>query len=315
VVTVGTGWDVDRLPSARGKVFVVTGGNAGIGYFVSEQLARAGATVLIAGRSAERGQRAERAIRAMVPDASLGHLRLDLADLSSVAAAGAEIAALDRVDGLIMNAGVLTQFSRQETADGNELVFGTDHLGHAALGAHAYPGLERTPGSRLVTVGSFGARFVRLRFDDLQANAGRYHGFATYLRAKLAQMVFAAELDRRLRAAGSPVSSIQAHPGGALDGLTPPRPPVQVRTPKLRAIGLAGLLVAAQGKEAAAWPIVRAALDPSARGGQLYGPRHLRSRGRPVLEKPAPHFLDEAAGERLWKATEELTGTPWPLRG
>lgn len=313
MVTLATSWDVDRLPSAHGKVFAVTGGNAGIGYFVSEQLARAGARVLIAGRSAERGERAERAIRAIVPDADLGHLRLDLADLGSVAKAGAELAALDRIDGLVMNAGVLTQFERQETADGNELVFGTDHLGHAALGAHAYPGLARTPGSRIVMVGSFGARFVRLRFDDLQASRGRYHGFTTYLRAKLAQMVYAAELDRRLRAAGSPVSCVQAHPGGALDGLTPPRPPVQSRTAKLRAIGLAGLLVAAQGKEAAAWPIVRAALDPSAEGGQLYGPRHLRSRGRPVLEKPAPHFLDVDAGQRLWTATEELTGVTWPI--
>lgn len=313
MVTLVVSWDVDRLPSAHGKVFVVTGGNAGIGYFVSEQLARTGATVLIAGRSAERGEKAERAILSVVPDAVIGHIRLDLADLGSVAEAGAEIAALERVDGLVMNAGVLTQFRRQETADGNELVFGTDHLGHAALGAHAYPGLARTPGSRLVMVGSFGARFVRLRLDDLQASEGRYHGFTTYLRAKLAQMVFAAELDRRLRAAGSPVSAVQSHPGGALDGLTPPRPPVQVRTPKLRAIGLAGLLTGAQGKDAAAWPIVRAALDPSARGGQLYGPRHLRTRGRPVLEKPAPHFLDEAMGERLWKATEELTGVSWPV--
>lgn len=313
MVTLVASWDVGRLPSAHGKVFVVTGGNAGIGYFVSEQLARTGATVLIAGRSAERGEKAERAIRSVVPDAVVGHIRLDLADLGSVAEAGAEIAALERVDGLVMNAGVLTQFRRQETADGNELVFGTDHLGHAALGAHAYPGLVRTPGSRLVMVGSFGARFVRLRLDDLQASEGRYHGFTTYLRAKLAQMVFAAELDRRLRAVGSPVTVVQSHPGGALDGLTPPRPPVQVRTPKLRAIGLAGLLTGAQGKDAAAWPIVRAALDPSARGGQLYGPRHLRTRGRPVLERPAPHFLDEAMGERLWKATEELTGVSWPV--
>jgi NAD(P)-dependent dehydrogenase (short-subunit alcohol dehydrogenase family) len=313
VVTLGTSWDVDRLPPAHGKVFAVTGGNAGIGYFVSEQLARAGARVLIAGRSAERGARAEQAIRAVVPDADLGHLRLDLADLSSVAKAGAEIAALERLDGLVMNAGVLTQVQRQQTVDGNELVFGTDHLGHAALGAHAYPALARTPGSRIVMVGSFGARFVRLRFDDLQASQGRYHGFTTYLRAKLAQMVFAYELDRRLRAAGSPVSSVQAHPGGALDGLTPPRPPVQVRTAKLRVIGLAGLLAAAQSKEAAAWPIVRAALDPSAAGGQLYGPRYLRSRGRPVLEKPAAHFLDARSGERLWKATEELTGVAWPI--
>jgi NAD(P)-dependent dehydrogenase (short-subunit alcohol dehydrogenase family) len=313
VVTLAVGWDVGRLPPTRGKVFVVTGGNAGIGYFVSEQLARAGARVLIAARSAERGLRAEQAIRAIVPDADLGHIRVDLADLGSVAEAGAEIARLERVDALVMNAGVLTQRRRQETADGNELVFGTDHLGHAALGAHAYPGLARTPGSRLVTVGSYGARFVRLRLDDLQACEGRYHGFPTYLRAKLAQMVFAAELDRRLRAAGSTVSSVQAHPGGALDGLTPSRPPVHSRTPQVRAVGLVGLLMGAQSKESAAWPFVRAALDPSARGGQLYGPRHLRTRGRPVLEKPAPHFVDLAAGERLWKATEELTGVRWPV--
>lgn len=298
-------WKVDD-----GRVYVVTGGNAGIGYFVSEQLARAGATVVIASRSPERGRDAETALRAQVPDASIRHLRLDLASLASVEEAAAE-AAGQRPDGLVLNAGVLTQNRRQETADGHELVFGTNHLGHAALVARTLPALP--PGSRVVTVGSFGARWVKLNFDDLESSRGRYRGFPAYLRSKLAQMIWAAELDRRLRAAGSTVQSIVAHPGGALNGLTDPRPPVLDRTPVERVLGLLGLGVGAQSKEAAAWPLVRAALDSEARGGQLYGPRHLRSRGPAVLENPPASMRDRELGARVWAATEEILGlTPLP---
>ncbi len=298
-------WKVDD-----GRTYVVTGGNAGIGYFVSEQLARAGATVVIASRSPERGRAAETALRAQVPDASLRHLRLDLASPASIEEAAAEVAG-HRPDGLVLNAGVLTQSKRQETADGHELVFGTNHLGHAALVARTLPALP--PGARVVTVGSFGARWVKLDFDDLESTRGRYRGFTAYLRSKLAQMVWAAELDRRLSAAGHPVQSILAHPGGALDGLTDPRPPVLERTPARRVLGLLGLAAGAQSKEAAAWPLVRAALDPEAHGGQLYGPRHLRSRGPAVLEKPTASMADRELGARVWAVTEEIIGlTPLP---
>jgi NAD(P)-dependent dehydrogenase (short-subunit alcohol dehydrogenase family) len=296
------------------RVVLVTGGNAGIGYFVSEQLARAGATVVIASRGRERGLAAETALRTQVPEASVRHLRLDLASQASVRDAAEEISAYPRLDAMVLNAGVLTQGRRQETADGHELVFGTNHLGHAGLVARVLPALSAAQQpARIVTVGSFGARWVKLDFADLKSSRGRYFGFRAYLRSKLAQMVWAAELDRRLRAAGSPVQSILAHPGGALDGLTDPRPPVLEHTLKLKVLGVAGLAFAAQSKEAAAWPLVRAALDPDAVGGQLYGPRYLRSRGPAVLEKPPASMADLELGARTWAVTADLLGLSLPI--
>lgn len=281
-------WDVRDLPPQHGRAFLVTGGASGIGYFIAEQLAGAGATVILAGRDSARAELAERAIRARVPGASLRTLLLDLADLAAVRTAADDLSgSAERLDGLVLNAGLMSQPERRETVDGNELVFGTNYLGHFVLVASLYPLLARTAGSRIVTVGSAAARLAELDFDDLQAVRPPYKGFRTYGRSKLAQMVLACELDRRLRGIGSPVTSILAHPGGALDGLTPSRPPLHIRTVTsfLRALPKVPV---AQSKEHAAWPAVRAALDPLAEGGQLWGPRFLRGRGRPVSEKPSP---------------------------
>jgi NAD(P)-dependent dehydrogenase (short-subunit alcohol dehydrogenase family) len=304
-------WNVHEPPSQKSKSFLVTGGTSGIGYFIAEQLARAGATVILAGRDSAKAQLAVQAIRTRVPAAQLRTLPLNLADLASVREAAGALGA-EQLDGLILNAGVLAQQERRETVDGNELVFGTNHLGHFVLAASLYPLLARTVGSRIVTMGSIAARTAQLDFDDLQARRDPYKGFRTYARSKLAQMVLAYELDRRLRGIGSPVSSILAHPGGAIDGLTPSRPPLHVRT-------TAGFLAAApkipvaQSKDHAAWPAVRAALDPLAQGGQLWGPRFLRSRGRPVMEKPFAKMTDPQTADRLWSATERAANAEWPV--
>ncbi|WP_327233286.1 SDR family NAD(P)-dependent oxidoreductase [Streptomyces sp. NBC_01317] len=306
-------WNVHELPPQDGRTFLVTGGASGIGYFIAEQLAGTGATVILAGRDSARAELARQAIRTRVPGTRLRTFVLDLADLESVRkAADGLSASLGRLDGLILNAGLTAQPERRETVDGNELVFGTNHLGHFVLAASLYPLLARTTGSRIVTMGSVAARLADLDFDDLQAVRPPYKGFRTYGRSKLAQMVLASELDRRLRDTGSPVASVLAHPGGALDGLTPSRPPLHVRT----ATGFLGALPkapVAQSKEHAAWPAVRAALDPLAEGGQLWGPRFLRGRGRPVREKPFAKMTDPQVGERLWSATERVAGMGWPL--
>jgi NAD(P)-dependent dehydrogenase (short-subunit alcohol dehydrogenase family) len=299
-------WHVRRLPRAEGKSFLVTGGNAGIGYFVAEQLAGTGATVILGSRDAAKAEAAQVSIRARVPGAHVRHIHLDLADLSSLKTA-ADALGLERLDAVVCNAGVLLdQPPRRETEDGNELMFATNHLGHFALIRWLAPLLTATPASRVVTTGSFTAKSESLDLDDLQSTRD-YRPKRTYARSKLAQMLFGLELDRRLRAAGSSTLSVITHPGGALDSLTPSRPPVHLRTTGDRLRGLpAGLLL--QSKEAAAWPAVRAVLDPSVRGSQLWGPRVFGIRGLPTLEPVQGHLADIDLAARLWTASASLTG-------
>ncbi|MEV4225437.1 SDR family NAD(P)-dependent oxidoreductase [Nonomuraea sp. NPDC049725] len=245
-------WDVRRLPRAEGKNFLVTGGNAGIGYFVAEQLAGTGATVVLACRDTAKAEAARVSIRTRVPGARVRHIRLDLADLSSLKACTDGLA-LERLDAVVCNAGVLFDDPpRRESGDGNELMFATNHLGHFALISWLAPLLAAAPAGRVVTTGSFTAKSESLDLDDLQSMRG-YRPKRTYVRSKLAQMLFGFELDRRLRAAGSTTLSVVTHPGGALDSLTPSRPPVRVRTVGERLRGLpAGLLL--QSKEAPPGP-------------------------------------------------------------
>ncbi|PWI46084.1 SDR family NAD(P)-dependent oxidoreductase [Streptomyces sp. ICBB 8177] len=299
-------WNVRRLPRADGRVFLVTGGNAGIGYFVAEQLATTGATVVLGSRKPARAEAAMASIRARVADARVRSVRLDLAELSSLRAV-AESLDVERLDAVVHNAGVaLDDPPRQETGDGHELMFGTNHLGHFALTHWLMPLLSAAPAARVVTMGSFAAKSERLDFGDLQSRED-YRPKRAYGRSKLAQMAFGVELDRRLRAAGSTVVSVVVHPGGALDSLTPSRPPVHVRTTGARlGAAPAGLLL--QGKHAGAWPAVRAVLDPAVRGGELWGPRVFGLRGEPRREALWDHLADAPAAKRLWDASHALTG-------
>ncbi|MFF2196735.1 SDR family NAD(P)-dependent oxidoreductase [Streptomyces sp. NPDC058157] len=299
-------WDVHRLPAAAGKTFLVTGGNAGIGYFVAEQLAGTGATVVLGSRDRARAEAAIASIGARVPGAAVRHVPLDLADPASPGAC-ADALGVDRLDAVVHNAGVaLDHPPRRETADGHELMFATNHLGHFALTHHLAPLLAAAPGSRVVTTGSFAAKSERLDLDDLQSRHG-YRPKRAYARSKLAQMIFALELDRRLRAAGGTTLSVLVHPGGALDSLTPSRPPVHVRTAAAR-LSLLPLRLAVQGKDAAAWPAVRAVLDPAVDGGLMLGPRAFGLRGAPRVEPLWEHLADTTAAARLWAASCDLTG-------
>ncbi|WP_039921631.1 SDR family NAD(P)-dependent oxidoreductase [Amycolatopsis decaplanina] len=297
-----THWDVHHLPRADGKTFLVTGGNAGIGYFVAEQLAGSGATVLLGSRNATKAETAMASIRSRVPDARLGHLRLDLSDLSSLESS-VDSLEIERLDAVVCNAGVLLEDQpRRETAEGLELTFATNHLGHFVLAHQLMPLLEAAEAGRVVTTGSFVGKSAELDLDDLQSERD-YQPKRTYARSKLAQMLFAFELDRRLRAAGSTVLSVVDHPGGALDSLTPARPvhpaPGGRKFP-------AGLLL--QGKEAGAWPAVRAVLDPAVRGGEMFGPRVFGLRGEPRREPVRGKLADTALAARLWAASVGLTG-------
>ncbi|MFG3223839.1 SDR family NAD(P)-dependent oxidoreductase [Kitasatospora sp. NPDC048194] len=299
-------WDVHRLPRADGKTFLITGGNAGIGYFVAEQLAATGATVVLGSRDPAKAATAMASIASYVPGAKVRHLPLDLADLGSLRPSVGALR-LDRLDAVVHNAGVaLDHPPRRETGDGHELMFGTNHLGHFALTHFLAPLLSATPGSRIVTTGSFAAKTERLDLGDLQSERD-YRPKRTYGRSKLAQMLFAVELGRRLRAAGSSTLSVLVHPGGALDSLTPSRPPFHVRTAgdRVRHLPL-GLVV--QGKDAAAWPAVRAVLDPDVRGDRMVSPRAFGLRGAPRAEPFWDHLADPATAARLWAASCNLTG-------
>ncbi|MHA7962219.1 SDR family NAD(P)-dependent oxidoreductase [Streptomyces sp. L500] len=299
-------WNVQRLPRADGRVFLVTGGNAGIGYFVAEQLSATGATVVLGSRNPAKAEAAMASIRARVPGSRVRAVQLDLADLSSLSTA-VESLEVERLDAVVHNAGVaLDDPPREETGDGHELMFGTNHLGHFALTQWLMPLLSAAPAARVVTMGSFAAKSERLDLDDLQSRRD-YRPKRVYGRSKLAQMYFGVELDRRLRAAGSTVASVVVHPGGALDSLTPSRPPIHVRTAGARlSAAPAALLV--QGKHAGAWPAVRAVLDPAVRGGQLWGPRVFGLRGEPRREPVWNHLADPSIAARLWDASCDLTG-------
>jgi len=316
-------WDPRDLPRADGKTFVATGGHAGIGYFISEQLAATGATVVMASRSESKARNAIVAIRDRIPGASLSYLNLDLSSLSSIAETASALNTLPRVDALVLNAAALLADARAVTVDGNENVFGVNAVGNFALTAQTMGVLERTSGSRVVTLASTAPWLARLRTIDLanvNSTSGPYQGFPTYARSKAAQMVIGLELDRRLRHAHSHVASVLAHPGGAHDGLSPRR--AGVIEPTLLQRAKSSLFVSVgQGKDRGAWPIVRAVLDPAVEGGHIWGPQLWSSIGQPRLERPGGVIRsiallgDDALAHATWNALEELSGITWEVGG
>jgi NAD(P)-dependent dehydrogenase (short-subunit alcohol dehydrogenase family) len=297
-------WDPRHLPSAAGRSFVVTGGNAGIGYFTAEQLASAGARVILASRSAEKAELAIASIRGRIPGAELHFVRLDLSSLSSVASAAEQLRGLGPIDGLINNAGLVNPPSRRTTTeDGNEIVVGSNFFGHFALTAQLWPAM--TPTARVVGLGSMATRMVRLDPSDLLSER-RYSPFRAYGFSKHAVHGFAFELDRRIRAADEHRLSLLAHPGFSVDGLSERRPGINdiSRATRLRD-GI--LAIAGQGKQQGAWPAVRAALDPDAVSGQFYGPSRTLT-GPPVVMAPVVSSSTPEFGAFVWALAEQHTG-------
>ncbi len=305
-------WDPARLPSAHGKTVVVTGANAGLGYFASEQLARAGAHVVLACRSQERAEAAVSAIRRRVSGANVEATPLDVADRGSVDRAAEALAARERVDVLILNAGMVHAPAKRATdAYGNELVLATNVLGHFRLTAQMLPALRSTPGARIVSLGSLATLLARFPLDDLQLTTS-YTAWKAYAQSKIALQAFGFELDRRLRAAGADVSSIVAHPGYSTSGRTPG---VRGVNEPSRAKRFADNLQAAwtQGKDQGAHVPVRAALDPSIEGGDFVGPRWL-TRGEPVETRPSLTTRSPRVGARLWELLEEYSDQAFDIR-
>ncbi|WP_435106054.1 SDR family NAD(P)-dependent oxidoreductase [Nocardiopsis synnemataformans] len=304
-------WDPRRPPRQPGRTMAVTGATSGIGYFVAEQLAATGAHVVLLGRRADRLETAMRSIGALVPEADLSAVTLDLADLDSVSRAAQALGDRGGIDVLVANAGVISAGPlRRTTAQGLELTVGTNHLGHFAFIARTLPSLLSTPGSRVVSLGSYVTHRGTFDLDQLMSEDG-YSGRGAYIRSKHATEVFGFELDRRLRAAGADTASLVAHPGAALDQLSPRREGVNEPSGATRALySLASALV--QGKHRGAWPVVRAALDPQGVGGGYYGPSRLVV-GRPEPVRPPAASTAPGTGARLWALSEELTGTPFTI--
>jgi NAD(P)-dependent dehydrogenase (short-subunit alcohol dehydrogenase family) len=297
---------LDPLPDLTGRTIVVTGANAGIGRFSVEQLAAAGAHVVLACRRPDRATAAMRAVRAMYPKVELDSVPLDLGDLGSVAAAAESLRAMDGIDVLLCNAGSTGTSGRRTTVDGFEWMIGVNLLGHFALVAHLLPALR--PGARVITVGSIAHRWSPVDVDDLQA-AANFRSFRQYGRTKSAVMMFAFELNRRAAEVGRPLTGLAAHPGFALDSLAPARPDLDRPSALLRAGAPVTRRWLCQGKDAGAWPLVHAAAAVDVHGGDYWGPGGWQEvTGRPALSIARPHTRDTVAAKALWAESERLTG-------
>lgn len=285
-----------------GKTFVVTGANSGIGYEATRLLARRGGLVVLAGRNDKRIADAQARILADYPGAQTATQRLDLASLASVATAATELRErFASIDVLVNNAGVMALPERQ-TADGFELQFGVNHLGHFALTAQLWPAIA----GRVVTVSSLVHRLGKLDFDDLMRTR-RYRKWPAYFQSKLANVLFGLELQRRASAGGSPVRSLLCHPGYASTNLMAVGPTME-KNGFARGIMGFGNAAFAQTAEAGARPTAAAATEDLP-GGSFVGPKGpFEFRGRPGLVRVARGGRDEAVAARLWRASEELTG-------
>lgn len=304
-------WDPRQLPSQAGKTIVVTGAGRGIGYFIAEQLAAAGARIIATTRTAKDADAAAAAIRSRVPGADLEFVILDLASLASVREAAARIRALGPIDVLIDNAGK-TGGSRQRevTADGLEVMVGTNAYGPFAFTALVFPALA--PHARIVSLGSMATRLTKADLADLQQEHGSYSVSKAYAYSKHAMHAFAFELDRRLRAAGSGVQSLLAHPGFALNGSAPRRAGITDRESAGRLFAERLMRPMAHGKDRGAWPVVRAAIDPQVQAGQFYGPARSVT-GPPVLVEPVAQSADPAFGAEFWRLAEQATGVAFEI--
>lgn len=304
-------WDTGAMPDQSGKLAVVTGANSGLGLHTADELAARGAHVVIAARDGAKAEAAMARIKARTPGAGLEHMPLNLADLASVAAFAEQFKARHgRLDLLINNAGVM--FSpRGRTADGFETHMGTNHLGHFALTGHLLETVLATPGSRVVTVASEFAHYGRIPLDDLNLER-RFSRVSAYANAKLANLVFALELQRRLAARGAGTISVAAHPGYSATNLQT----AGVRMGEPDALARFGDWLmkylnqwVAQPALMGALATLRAATDPNVKGGDYYGPdRLMHLRGYPDHSPKPRQTRDAEVAQRLWALSEDLTG-------
>jgi NAD(P)-dependent dehydrogenase (short-subunit alcohol dehydrogenase family) len=300
-------WTAGDIPDQSGRVAVVTGANSGLGAVTARELARAGATVVLACRNVAKGEAVCGEIRSAVPGAAVSVSALDLASLASVrACAKALTGEHPRLDVLVNNAGVMAP-PRRLTEDGFESQFGTNHLGHFALTGRLLPALLAARSPRVVTLSSVGHRTGSINFDDLQRER-RYNNWLAYGQSKLANVMFAFELQRRALAAGTALRSMAAHPGYAATNLQFAGPS---RFYETGLMAITNRLVA-QSADMGALPSLYAATEPDLPGGAFVGPGGIgEMRGHPRVVGAARRAYDEDLARRLWDVSVELTGVEY----
>ena len=303
-------WTSDQIPDQTGRTAIVAGANSGLGLSTARELARHGASVVLACRNTEKGAAALRTIQSAAPTAKLELAELDLGSLASVEAFALRFRSSrgdQGLDLLINNAGVMAP-PRRETADGFELQLGTNLLGHFALTGRLIGLMAGREDARVVTLSSNAHKMGKIDFDDLQSQR-RYRRWSAYGQSKLADLMFALELDRRLRASGSSIKSLAAHPGYAATNLQSAAAPAIDRL-----VMQVTNLVVAQSADMGALPTLYAATYPGLQGGSYIGPDGIGEfRGHPHPVSPNRAARDEQVAARLWSTAEELTAVHFDL--
>jgi NAD(P)-dependent dehydrogenase (short-subunit alcohol dehydrogenase family) len=300
-------WTAANIPSQQGKLAVVTGANSGLGFCVALELAKAGAAVILACRDEAKGTNALAHIRSQVQRAHLSLERLDLAELDSVHAFAKKVVRRGKLDLLVNNAGILALPKRETTADGFEMQFGVNHLGHFALTGCLLPALLQSESPRVVTVSSLAHSFGRVDFSDLQAEHF-YLPWAAYAQSKLANLLFASELQARSDAANSKLLSVAAHPGLSVTNIVAAGP--GMNGPSLQAIFFTvASSMLSQSAAQGSLPILYAATAPAVKRGGFYGPDGIGEFwGYPQPAWLGWHATERKAAVELWQISEQLTG-------
>ncbi|HEY6334068.1 MAG TPA: oxidoreductase [Blastocatellia bacterium] len=304
-------WTSKDIPSQTGKLAIVTGGNSGLGFETALALARAEASIIIACRDEKKAEAAVRKIRSRVPGSDMTIGQLDLSSLKSIRAFAQNLISFGaKVDLLINNAGIMAIPKRRLTEDGFEMQLGVNHLGHYVLTGLLLPALLRAPAPRIVTVSSMAHRTGRMDFSDLQS-AKHYRPWTAYGQSKLANLLYAFELQRKIKAAGTRLDSLAAHPGYSATNLQAGGPKLDGPSLTASFLTITNILMA-QSAAMGALPTLYAATSPDATGGGFYGPS-LEIWGYPIKATPSSQALDEKSAAELWCVSEQLTGITYPL--
>ena len=300
-------WTAADIPDQHGRVAVVTGANSGLGFQTARALAGKGAHVVLACRNQGKGAEALERIKDEHPRASVELLELDLADLASVRKAANDVLARHpRIDLLVNNAGVMA-IPKRMTADGFEMQFGTNHLGHFALTGLLLDRIMESEGSRIVNISSGAHRAGRMRFEDLMGER-RYRKWRAYGQSKLSNLLFTRELQRRLAARGASTIAVAAHPGYAATHLQTVGPEMAGSKLMVRAMGLANRIFS-QTDEMGALGQLYAATAADVQGGEYFGPdRFFGLQGYPTRASMTKAARRDADARRLFDVSEELTG-------
>lgn len=299
-------WTTEHIPDLSGKVVIITGANSGLGFETAKVLSQKRAITVLACRNMQKAQVAQKLILAAVPGAQTDILPIDLGDLSSIRKfTSIFVNKYQQLDILINNAGLIAG-QYQKTIDGFEKHFGTNHLGHFALTGLLFDTLHKTPDSRIVTVSSLTHGMSKIDFTNLMFEGGKgYRSMAAYGRSKLANMLFTYELQRRLTNIGSSTIAVAAHPGVSTTNMAPYIKFSKVVLPLAR--------VVLQNPERGALSGLRAAADPSVKGGSYYGPRGFMGiSGAPVIANPSKSSKNVFHAKKLWEISENLTGVKYP---